>query len=172
MRNNNLVETLIGGVVIAVAIGFLVFAYSTTSMGGSSGYMVEARFSSADGVTAGTDVRLHGIKIGTVSGVDLDPKTYLAIVRLSIRGDIPIPDDSSIKVTSAGLLGNSYLSIQPGGSPKNLSPGGQLANTQGSVDIMGLIGRAIYGNTSSAGGSNSGTSAGTTVAPKSAPEHP
>ncbi|MBV9570637.1 MAG: outer membrane lipid asymmetry maintenance protein MlaD [Alphaproteobacteria bacterium] len=172
MRNNNLVETLIGAVVIAVAVGFLVFSYSTTSMGGSSGYSVEARFSSADGVTAGTDVRLHGIKVGTVSGVDLDPKTYLAIVRLSIRGDIPIPDDSSIKVTSAGLLGNSYLSIQPGGSPKNLPPGGQLANTQGSVDIMGLIGRAIYGNTNSAGSNGSGGSAGAAAAAKSAPEHP
>jgi phospholipid/cholesterol/gamma-HCH transport system substrate-binding protein len=64
-----------------------------------------------------------------------------------------LPDDSSIKVTSAGLLGNSYLSIQPGGSLKNLQPGGVIANTQGSVDIMGLIGRAIYGNTSSAGSS-------------------
>src|SRR4051795_7210838 len=150
MRNNSMLETLIGGVVIAVAVAFIIFAVSTTSMGGTSGYSLEARFSSADGVTAGTDVRLHGIKIGTVSGVDLDPKTYLAIVHLSIRGDIPIPDDSAIKVTSSGLLGNSYLSVQPGGSEKNLAAGGQILNTQGSVDIMGLIGRAIYGNTSSA----------------------
>jgi phospholipid/cholesterol/gamma-HCH transport system substrate-binding protein len=155
MRNNHMVETLIGGLVVAIAIGFLVFAYSTTSIGGTSGYSLEARFSSADGVTAGTDVRLHGIKVGTVSAVDLDPKTYLAIVHLSLRGDIPIPDDSAIKVTSSGLLGNSYLSIQPGGSPKNLASGGQIANTQGSVDIMGLIGRAIYGNTSSASPSSS-----------------
>jgi phospholipid/cholesterol/gamma-HCH transport system substrate-binding protein len=160
MRNNSMLETLIGGVVIAVAVAFVIFAVSTTSMGGTSGYPLEARFSSADGVTAGTDVRLHGIKIGTVSGVDLDPKTYLAIVHLSIRGNVPIPNDSAIKVTSSGLLGNSYLSIQPGGSEKNLAAGGQIANTQGSVDIMGLIGRAIYGNTSSAG-----SSGGTATAP-------
>jgi phospholipid/cholesterol/gamma-HCH transport system substrate-binding protein len=157
MRNNSMLETLIGGVVIAVAVAFIIFAVSTTSMGGTSGYPLEARFSSADGVTAGTDVRLHGIKIGTVSGVDLDPKTYLAIVHLSIRGNVSIPNDSAIKVTSSGLLGNSYLSIQPGGSEKNLAAGGQIANTQGSVDIMGLIGRAIYGNTSSAGSSSSST---------------
>ncbi|MBV8799162.1 MAG: outer membrane lipid asymmetry maintenance protein MlaD [Alphaproteobacteria bacterium] len=159
MRSNNMVETLIGAVVVAVALGFLVFAYSATSSGGVSGYPVEARFSSADGIISGTEVRLHGIKIGTVSAVDLDPKSYLAIVHMNIRGDVPIPDDSAIKITSAGLLGNSYLSIQPGGSPKNLAAGGQILNTQGSVDIMGLIGRAIYGTTSGASSSaGSGTS--------------
>lgn len=166
MKTNNTVETLIGAIVVAIAAAFLVFAYSTTSAGSLSGYPLEARFTSADGITTGTDVRLHGIKIGTVSGVDLDPKTYLAIVHLSIRRDVPIPDDSAIKVTSSTLLGNAYLSIQPGGSPKNLNPGGQILNTQGSVDIMGLIGRAIYGNTSS--GSGSGAQAPS--APKSAPQ--
>ena len=150
MRNNNTVETLIGAVVVIVAVGFLIFAYSSSSAGGFSSYPLEARFSSADGITAGTDVRLHGIKIGSVSSVDLDPKTYLAVVHVNIRSQVPIPDDSAIKVTSSGLLGNSYLSIQPGGSLKNLASGGQIINTQGSVDIMGLIGRAIYGNTSSA----------------------
>jgi len=154
MRNNNTVETLIGAVVVAIAVAFLVFAYSSTSAGGFSGYPLEARFSSADGITAGTDVRLHGIKIGSVSSVDLDPKTYLAVVHLNIRSQVPIPDDSAIKVTSSGLLGNAYLSIQPGGSLKDLASGGQIMNTQGSVDIMGLIGRAIYGNTSSASTAN------------------
>jgi phospholipid/cholesterol/gamma-HCH transport system substrate-binding protein len=154
MRNNNTVETLIGAVVVAIAVAFLVFAYSSTSAGGFSGYPLEARFSSADGITAGTDVRLHGIKIGSVLSVDLDPKTYLAVVHLNIRSQVPIPDDSAIKVTSSGLLGNAYLSIQPGGSLKDLASGGQIMNTQGSVDIMGLIGRAIYGNTSSASTAN------------------
>ena len=154
MRNNNTVETLIGAVVVIIAVAFLAFAYSSTSAGGFSGYPLEARFSSADGITAGTDVRLHGIKVGSVSSVDLDPKTYLAIVHLNIRSQVPIPDDSAIKVTSSGLLGNAYLSIQPGGSLRNLASGGQIMNTQGSVDIMGLIGRAIYGNTSSASTAN------------------
>src|SRR6185437_1395113 len=106
----------------------------------------------------GTEVRLHGIKVGTVSGVELDPKTYLAVVHMNMRSDVPIPDDSSIKVTSSGLLGNAYLSIQPGGSPKNLAAGGQIENTRGSVDLMGLIGRAIYGNTASASGSSTTSS--------------
>ncbi len=169
MRNNSMVETLIGAAVVAIAIGFMIFAYATTSAGSMSGYPVEARFSSADGIVSGTEVRLHGIKIGTVSTVNLDPKSYLAIVHMTIHGDVPIPDDSAIKITSAGLLGNSYLSIQPGGSPTNLAAGGQILNTQGSVDIMGLIGRAIYGTTSSSSSSGGGTSAPSANAPPTAP---
>jgi phospholipid/cholesterol/gamma-HCH transport system substrate-binding protein len=144
---NNMVETLIGALVVLVAVGFLAFAYGTTSSGSISGYDLKARFSSADGINSGTDIRLHGVKIGTVSSVGLDPKTYAAIVHLSLRSDIQIPDDSSIKITSAGILGSSYLAIQPGGSDKMLAAGGEIANTQGSVDLMSLIGRAIYGNT-------------------------
>jgi phospholipid/cholesterol/gamma-HCH transport system substrate-binding protein len=146
---NNTVETLIGAVVILVAAVFLFFAYTTTGAGRVSGYDVKASFSSADGIATGTDVRLHGIKVGTVSSLSLDPKTYAAVVSLSIQNSIEIPDDSSIKITSSGLLGNSYLAIQPGGSDKMLKPGGELTNTQGAIDLMSLIGRAMYGNTGS-----------------------
>lgn len=142
---NNTVETLIGAIVVAVAAVFLFFAYTTTGSGSVSGYSVKARFSSADGISSGTDVRLHGIKIGTVSDLTLDPKTYMAIARLSIRNDVQIPDDSAVKITSSGLLGSSYVAIQPGGSDKNVVSGGELTNTQGSVDLMGLIGRAVMG---------------------------
>ncbi len=144
---NNTVETLIGALVVAVAAGFLFFAYTSTHTGSISGYDLKASFSSADGIATGADVRLHGIKIGTVSSIDLDPKTYYAVVHLSVRDDVHIPDDSSIKVISSLLGGNSYLSVQPGGSDKMLVAGSTVTNTQGSVDLMGLIGRAIYGNT-------------------------
>lgn len=142
---NNTVETLIGAVVIAVAAVFLFFAYTTTGSGSVSGYEVTARFSSADGINTGTDVRLHGIKIGTVSSITLDPRTYMAIAHFSIRNDVKIPEDSAVKITSSGLLGNSYIAIQPGGSEAMIKSGGELTNTQGSVDIMGLIGRAVMG---------------------------
>lgn len=143
---NNTVETLIGAIVVIVAAAFLVFAYTSTSSGSFSGYELKARFSSADGITPGTDVRLHGVKVGSVSSVSLDPKNYAAIVHIAFRSDVQIPEDSSIKVTSAGLIGNAYLAVQPGGSDKMLRPDSEIENTQGSVDIMGLIGRAIYGN--------------------------
>jgi phospholipid/cholesterol/gamma-HCH transport system substrate-binding protein len=144
---NNTVETLIGAIVVLVAVGFLAFAYTTTSSGSITGYELRARFSSADGIAPGADIRLHGIKIGSVSSIDLDPRTYNAIVRLNIREDVKIPDDSSVKVISSLLGGNSYLAVQPGGSDRMLTAEGEITNTQGSVDLMGLIGRAIYGNT-------------------------
>ena len=146
---NNTFETLMGAVVILVAAGFLYFAYTSTSVGSLGGYELGARFASADGIATGTDVRLHGIKIGRVSSLELDPKTYAAIVKITVRDDVKLPDDSSIKITSAGIMGSSYLAIQPGGSEKMIPPEGQITNTQGSIDLMGLIGRAIYGNSGS-----------------------
>ena len=146
---NNTVETLIGALVVLVAAGFLVFAYTTTSSGSISGYDLKASFNSADGIATGADVRLHGIKIGTVSSIDLDPRTYNAIVHLHIRNDVKIPDDSSVKVISSLLGGNAYLSIQPGGDNRMLASGDVITNTQGSIDLMSLIGRVIYGNSGS-----------------------
>jgi phospholipid/cholesterol/gamma-HCH transport system substrate-binding protein len=146
---NNTVETLMGAFVLCVAAAFLYFAYTSTGIGSLGGYDLMAKFASADGISAGTDVRLHGIKIGRVSSLELDPKTFAAIVHLSVRADVKLPDDSSIKITSAGIMGSSYLAIQPGGSEKIIPPGGELTNTQGSIDLMGLIGRAIYGNSGS-----------------------
>jgi phospholipid/cholesterol/gamma-HCH transport system substrate-binding protein len=145
MANSNAFETIIGAIVVAVAAGFLYFMYTSTGAGSVSGYEVTARFSSADGISNGTDVRLHGIKIGTVSGLSLDPKTYYAVARLSIGNDVKIPDDSSVKITSSGFLGSNYVAIQPGGSEKMIAQGGELTNTQGAVDVMGLIGRAVMG---------------------------
>lgn len=139
MRNET-VETLIGAVVLAVAAFFLFFAYSTAGSINTGGYELTAKLSRVDGIAVGTDVRLSGIKIGTVSALTLDP-SYLVTVHMDIKNDVKIPDDSSLVVTSSGLLGSSYLSISPGGSDKMLAEGGTIRNTQGSVDLMGLISR-------------------------------
>jgi phospholipid/cholesterol/gamma-HCH transport system substrate-binding protein len=88
---------------------------------------------------------LSGIKVGTVSRLELDPKTYAAVAYLSLRNDVKLPDDSSVRITSEGLLGNQYLSIEPGGSQKLLAPGGEIENTQGSIDLIGLLGKAVFG---------------------------
>ena len=140
---NHTVETLIGAIVVAVAVFFLYFAYSSTSSANLSGYDVEAKFQRVAGLNVGTDVRLSGIKIGSISALSLDPKTYQATAHLSIKSDVKLPDDSSIMVTSTGLLGNSYLSVSPGGSDTMIPPGGAIRNTQGSVDLMSLIGRFV-----------------------------
>jgi phospholipid/cholesterol/gamma-HCH transport system substrate-binding protein len=150
MRENNVAETVIGAIVVAVALLFIAFAYMRTGSGSLSGYEIQARLPRVDGLGIGTDVRVSGIKIGSVSDLTLDPKNYLVTLHMNVRDDIKIPDDSSLMVTSSGLLGSSYISITPGGSDKMLAAGGMIQNSQGSVDLMGLVGRFI-----GSGGNNS-----------------
>lgn len=145
---NSIVETLIGAVVIAIAALFFLFAYTSTGSGPVSGYDVIAKFNRADGVNIGTDVKLSGIKVGTVSKMGLDPKNYNAVVTIAVANSVKLPDDSSVRITSEGLLGSQYLSIEAGASMQMIKPGGEIENTQGSIDLMGLLGKAVF----SAGG--------------------
>lgn len=151
--HNETVETLIGAIVVAVAILFVFFAYRSAGETGMAGYELVAKMNRVDGIAVGTDVKLSGIKVGTVTGLTLDPN-YLVSVRMNVRKDIQVPDDSSLVVTSSGLLNSSYLSISPGGSDKMLPPGGLIRNTQGAIDMMGLISRFAGG----VGGSKSNAS--------------
>ena len=149
MPRTNIAESLIGAAVVAVALVFAILAYYRTGAGGTSGYEVNARLSKVDGLAVGTDVRLAGIKVGTVSGLTLDPKTYLVAVHMDIRKDIKLPVDSSILVTQAGFLGGQYLSITPGGDDQMMASGAYFENAQGSIDLMNLVGRFATGaNTS------------------------
>ena len=120
-----------------------------TGSGSLSGYEINARLPKVDGLGIGTDVRLAGIKIGTVTDLTLDPKTYLVTVHMNIRDDIKIPSDSSVLVTSAGFLGSQYLSITPGGEDKMMVAGGFFENAQGSIDVMNLVGRFASGASTS-----------------------
>ncbi len=145
MQQNNIAETIIGAIVVAVAIGFLVFTYTRTGSGSLSGYEVNARLPKVDGLGIGTDVRLAGIKIGTVTDLTLDPKTYLVTVHMNVRDDIKIPTDSSVMVTSSGFLGSQYLSITPGGDNQMMASGAFFESVQGSIDVMGLVNRFATG---------------------------
>src|SRR5689334_9639670 len=107
--NNSFVETLIGAAVLIIAGAFFYYAYSRTDTGAVAGYQLIAKFDRIDGISTGSDVRMSGIKIGAVTAMDLDPQTYRAVVHLSISSSIKIPDDSSIRVATVGLLGGSYL---------------------------------------------------------------
>jgi phospholipid/cholesterol/gamma-HCH transport system substrate-binding protein len=128
-----------------VAVVFLIFAYTRTGSGSLSGYEINARLPKADGLAVGTDVRLAGIKVGTVSDLTLDPKTYLVTVHMNIRNDIKLPADSSVLVTQSGLLGGQYLSITPGGDDKMMAAGSYFESAQGSIDVMSLVGRFATG---------------------------
>ncbi|WP_424966587.1 MULTISPECIES: outer membrane lipid asymmetry maintenance protein MlaD [unclassified Dinoroseobacter] len=133
-------EVLVGGAVLAVAIGFLAFVGSSTGVsGGGGGYPLTASFRTADGISVGTDVRLAGVKVGTVTGIDLNPETFRADTTISVASDIEIPDDSAISVSSEGLLGGNFVEILPGGSPFVLAEGDEFTSTQGSVSLVSLL---------------------------------
>lgn len=141
---NDILETALGAIVILIAVSFFSYMFLKTDSGPTSGYELMARFSRVDGITPGSDVRLSGIKIGTVSSQSLDPVSYMAVIHLTIRDDIEVPDDSSVKITSEGLLGGNYLNLEPGGSEDMLADGDEIQFTQGSIDLMSLIGQAIF----------------------------
>jgi phospholipid/cholesterol/gamma-HCH transport system substrate-binding protein len=147
----NLIETVMGGVVLIFATLFIVFAYSKAEVGKVEGYEIKAKFDRIDGILAGSDVRMSGIKIGTVTSSALDPKTYFANVSMNIRSDIRIPEDTSIAVSSDGLLGDKFLALSPGGADEMLPPGGEITTTQGSIDLMGLVGQMIFSQTNKDG---------------------
>ena len=136
-------EAGVGALVLAAAAAFLIYALGHVGGGSGGGYPLLARFGEAGSLAPGADVRLAGVKIGTVSKIELDPKTFLAKTTLSIDPTVKLPADSTVKITSDGLLGGQHVSIAPGGAPEDLKPGAEFANTQGAVDLFGLIGQAI-----------------------------
>src|SRR4029079_11648040 len=146
MSQNNISETLIGAGVVLVALVFAALAYYRTGAGTLAGYEINAKLPKADGLAVGTDVRLAGIKVGTVSDLTLDPQTYLVTVHMNIRNDVKLPVDSSVLVTQAGFLGGQYLSITPGGEDKMMASGAFFENAQGSIDVMNLVSRFASGD--------------------------
>ena len=140
----NVIETVMGAVVIVAAALFLVFAYKTSQLRTVAGYQVSADFARIDGIRQGSDVRISGIKIGSVVAEELDPKTFLANVRMSIDPSVKLPDDTVAEIISAGLLGDKYMSLVPGGSDKVIPPGGKITYTQSSVSLENLIGQMMF----------------------------
>lgn len=137
---NNVAETLIGAVVVAAAAGFLYYASQSSSFGTVGGsYPLTAKFRTVEGLNVGSDVRMAGVKIGTLTGISLDMQSYQAVTQLAVAEGIEIPDDSDIKVATEGLLGGSFLEITAGGSPLMLESGDEILFTQGAVSLVNLL---------------------------------
>jgi phospholipid/cholesterol/gamma-HCH transport system substrate-binding protein len=140
-------EVVVGAAVLAIAVGFVAYAGQITGFAQlSSGYELSASFRSAEGVTVGTDVRLAGVKIGTVTDITLNPQTFRADTDFSVAEGIEIPDDSAVVVASEGLLGGNIVEIVPGGSPFNFAPGDEIEDTQGAVSLVGLLMKFVSGS--------------------------
>lgn len=142
----NLTEVIVGCVVLAAAIGFLTYTMSTTGFGGKGDtYDLTASFRSVEGITAGTDVRLSGVKIGTVSQATLNAETFRGDTVFAIQNDTVIPDDSAAVIASEGLLGGNFVEIVPGGSLGNFENGAEIEDTQGAVSLISLLLKFVTG---------------------------
>ncbi|MEL6265477.1 MAG: outer membrane lipid asymmetry maintenance protein MlaD [Pseudomonadota bacterium] len=144
---DNTAETVVGAIVLAAAAGFVAYASVTADLGfgGGSGTELVAEFRRAEGIAPGGDVRIAGVKVGSISRMELDPTTYKANVTLTIREGVALPDDTSAKITQASLLGDSYIALAPGSSEFMLEDGDLITYTQDSVNLLDLVGRFIAG---------------------------
>ena len=146
--SENTTEVLVGAGVLAAAVAFVVYAGQVSGYSGASTtYPLEASFRSIEGVSVGTDVRLAGVTIGTVSDVELNPETYRADATVMLNAGVEIPDDSAIVISSEGLLGGTFVEIVPGGSPFFYEAGATIEDTQGAVSLISLLMKFVGGST-------------------------
>jgi phospholipid/cholesterol/gamma-HCH transport system substrate-binding protein len=143
--NRSLLESAVGFAVLIVAGGFAWYAATISgSAFGAKGYEIVARFDRVGGVSVGSDVRLSGVKVGSVAKIVLDPETYSVDLTLSLPNNIKIPSETVVQITSDGLLGSRYVSLVPGNDDRMLKPGERIARTQAPVDLMDLVSRFAF----------------------------
>lgn len=145
----NIVETIVGALVLLVAGVFVFYAFAKSDRAGRDGYEVLARFDRIDGLKRGADVTLSGVKIGSVTGFDLDFKTYQAVVRMMVSSSAKLPLDTHAKIVSESLLGGMVVVLEPGGDRKMIPAGGEIDKTQGAVPLSELIAKFMFGSTGS-----------------------
>ena len=140
----NVIESVLGGVVLLVAGLFLVFAYLGSDIRPIQGYEVTAKFNAIDGLTVGSDVRIGGVKVGSVIEQTIDTKDFRAVVKLAILSEVSLPSDTLASVTSAGLLGNKYIKLEPGGAKENIAGGAEIKRTKDVISMEELLGKVIF----------------------------
>jgi len=148
----NAIETVMGAAVLLVAGLFVYFAYNTAQIKGVSGYEVTARFFTVGGLAKGSDVRISGIKVGTVTDSRLDPVTFDAVVTLSISPEVQLPADTEATIASSGMLGDKYVMLLPGREAARLAAGGVIAKTKDFQSLEDQVGEIIFLATGGSGG--------------------
>jgi phospholipid/cholesterol/gamma-HCH transport system substrate-binding protein len=142
--NRRFAETAVGAVVLAIAAWFLVFAYNSGDFRPVAGYALSAKFNSVGGLAPGNDVRIGGVKIGSVLDQRIDPADFRAIIVFSVRNDLKLPEDTVAAITSDGLLGGKYLRLEPGHGQTMLAANATLKNTRDALSLEDMLGRAIF----------------------------
>ena len=142
--NRSMLETVMGAVVLAVAVFFVMFVYEKRNVAKGNGYDVVASFDNVSGIGTGSDVRISGIKIGSITNMDLDPDTYRARVSMRLASTVNVPDDSSASIVSEGLLGGKFVQLVPGADDRMVEDGGGIRFTQSSVNLEEMIGKFMF----------------------------
>jgi len=140
----NAIETVMGAAVLLVAAVFVYFAYNTAQIKAVTGYEVSARFFKIGGLGKGSDVRISGIKVGTVISNMLDPVTFDAIVTMSLRPDIKLSTDTVATIASSGMLGDKYVMLLPGQGKEQLAVGGVITKTKDFRSLEDQVGEIIF----------------------------
>jgi phospholipid/cholesterol/gamma-HCH transport system substrate-binding protein len=140
----NLIETVMGAVVLLVAALFVYFAYNTAQVHSAPGYPVQASFGKVGGLAVGSDVRISGIKVGSVTARTLDPKTYDAILTMTIDEGVQLPESTIASIASEGPLGGRYVRLEPGSSSTMIAPGGMIKQTRGYRSLEDQVGEIIF----------------------------
>ena len=141
----SMVETVWGGAVIAVAVAFVVYVYSIVGAGQAiSSYNVQARFTAVDGIDVGSDVRIGGVKVGTVAEQILDTDSFEAVLTLNLDDAVKLPKDSEARITSGTLIGGAYIQLVPGSDSTLLADGDSIAKTKDVVALEELLGKLIF----------------------------
>ncbi len=141
----DVIETLVGALVLLFAAGFVYLGFATSSVESVAGYHIEAEFDDVSGVQPGTEVRLAGVKVGTVLRKSLAEDGRLAVLRLIVDDRYPLPADSKVRILPDGLLGGSYVSLEPGGALEDMENGAYVTfdRTQGAVNVVDLLARFV-----------------------------
>ena len=140
----NMLETVMGAIVLFTAVAFVSLAYEAANIRGTDGYELEAEFGATGGLSVGDDVRIAGIKVGRISRRELDPVTYAARIVMSLDEKIRIPADSSARITAASLLGGNQLELIPGADEEMMQPGEVIYDTRDPVSLTDLLGKAVF----------------------------
>ena len=153
-------EFAVGAFLLLALATLLVLALASTNgkfaIGGGT-YPLKARFSSIGQLRANGPVKIGGVTVGNVADIQLDPVKYDSIVTLSLDGKFKdLPADTSAGIFTSGLLGESYIGLQPGGDPEVLKSGDEIVFTQPAVDLIQLVGKYMFsgGGNNAAGASN------------------
>jgi phospholipid/cholesterol/gamma-HCH transport system substrate-binding protein len=156
MAKRNL-EILVGFFVL-LGLAALVFvalkAANLTSFSGGDTYALSARFDNIGGLKSRAPVRSAGVVVGRVTSIGLDPKTFQGVVTLEVQRQYEFPKDTSAKILTAGLLGDQYIGLEPGGDEKNLTTGDTITQTQSAVVLENLISQFLFNKAADAGKSD------------------